>query len=152
MVKLKTAVVYLIILGCTLSCSFLSKGYDNEYGQFLPKRPKFSLKDKEHHRIPPKLITMNIYKLNFIYDDLGMEIYPSNYIDSYGKLKYSFYMKFYRDGRCSFLGGSDKIKNSDLISTKSSFRKDYFFSRGNQTFQIESFVNNKGYEHCVKKK
>ncbi len=150
MVKLKINVILLVAIVAVCSCSFLSSGYNNEHGQFVPKHPHFRLKDKKQHRIPDDLDTINIYKLNYRFS-FGIETYPSDaYDDESGMLKYAFCLKFYGKGRCMFFGVDPyQIMENDLNPNNSYCSKEYFYSKDGQTFYIESYFNNQGYGHYM---
>jgi len=152
----------LIILTISIiSCSIFEKGYYDKNNQYVPKNPKFKLKDKSNNIIPANLDTINTYRLHYVYYD-GLETYPN---DSYSSpsstpnelTKYNEYLKFYIKGRCSSflkplrdsLGSPYLINNLDM-KPNSSYSKNYYYSEDGNSIDIETFVYGLGYGRYLK--
>jgi len=148
--------IFILISFLTLtfiSCSLLKieklfeRGKTADNGQYVPKKERFRLKDKNGHIFPVKLDTSNIYKLVAIQD------YNSNK----GFEKTQQYIKFFKNGRC--LGVSiplyegksvyRHLKETDLNPNNSFCEKKYYYSPDGKTIKIESFVYGEGYGKYV---
>jgi hypothetical protein len=113
MVKIAFSTLSVVCLMFFSSCSFLGfyrpgglldLGYDNEYGQYVPKRPKYKLKDKKRHILLENLDTINIYR--------------RNYYSEYTHTDVIRFIKFYPEGRFLEIVISEKDFNNQL-------KKDY---------------------------
>ncbi len=142
MVKINVLIILLIALGSIHSCRFLSSGYDNEYGQFVPKHPHYWLKDKKNHKTPKNLDTINIYKQHYTFDQNGMELsYPVEFYVNPEVLINLYYLKFYSNGRCASFGTTLKgVDYRDLYPKNSNFTKGYYYSKGDMDICIERFT------------
>src|SRR5436189_2998827 len=118
-----------IILSISLflsSCGILfTTGYDDENNQWVPKRPRFKLKDKPGNILPRGLDTINVYKLIKIYFDNQQEYPVLTNNDKYNGKPFDHglrYTKFYSNGRCLEFalsskdnsGNLNKLKNTDM--------------------------------------
>lgn len=137
---------YLFLLTILLD-GCIQKGYDNQYGKYVPKKPAFKLKDKPFD-FPSELDTVNVYKMvyreymgkpTFSLKDNIWESDPD-------MMKPVFYLKFYPKGRVT------RFSKSTLIS-QNLVEKDlnphlanqgYYFYDGRK-IKIETFVYGQGY-------
>ena len=132
---------------------FFDMGYINEKNNYVPKRPRFSLKDKKNNIIPPQLDTVNVYILTN--DTLRWRR---------GKLivvkDAECYLKFYPNGRCLYfyimtevhpleikreLLESDLNPNTEFNSefhypNYNNYNKRYYYSKDGKKIAIERFV------------
>jgi hypothetical protein len=130
----------------------LEKGYRNDNGQYVPKKPNFKLKDKPNNNIPSSLDTENIYRLYKMYYQDELE-YPSSKNRYSGLNKLLNYKKFYSNGRCldvvipakDELENPNQLKESDLNSNNSYCSKEYYYSKDGKELYNESFVYGEGY-------
>jgi hypothetical protein len=138
----------ILVLFCFVfgTCAILQRGYTNQYGHYVPKRPNFKLKNKLG--IFPKMLdTNNVYKLIERSTD-GQKENSSNYIND-------IYLKFYPNGRYirfsikikDSIGNFNTIKESDL--NPETAKKSYFSSTDGESLQIESFVYGDGQGYYV---
>jgi hypothetical protein len=134
-----------ILVSSILSCKIFEIGYNNENGQYVPRKPNFKLKDKENNNIPNRLDTINIYRRTQSYYQGKIEPLLD---DKYSQLnKIIIYMKFYSNGRClSFsissvddFGNVNKLKETDLNPNNSNCNKKYYFSKDGKMINVESF-------------
>jgi hypothetical protein len=84
-------IVFIILISFTfVSCSVLQNGYTNEYGQYVPKIPRFKLKDKQGV-FPELLDTTNIYRMIEMYND-GNLVYPNILAPKFIELGYNYHL------------------------------------------------------------
>lgn len=129
------------------ACSILQNGYTNQYGHYVPKNPKFKLKDKRGV-FPIGLDTVNVYKLTEMYLNGKKEDLNPNKVNE-------VFLKFYSNGRYirftvpikDSLGNPNSIKNSDLNPKMA--EKGYYYSPDGSNIQIEDFVYGDGNGHYV---
>ncbi len=129
----------------------LEKGYRNDKGQYVPKKPNFKLKDKPNNNIPNNLDTVNLYKhYQSYYQD---KIHPSP-DDKYSRLnEITNYIKFYPNGRClnititakDELGNPNQLKELNLDPNNSYCSKEYYHSKDGKEVYIERFVYGEGF-------
>ncbi len=125
------------------SCLVLEKGYVNEYGHYVPKHPRFKLKNKQGV-FPVMLDTTAVYKLIDIYN-------KGQKVDLSLSAKYDQYLKFFSFGKYmrivipakDSLGNINSIKEEDLNPIKAI--KGYYFSSDGKNLQVENFVYGEGY-------
>ena len=111
----------------------LNRGKRNEYGQYVPKKPKYKLKDKKNNIIPENLDTMNIYR-RYVYTQRE-------------KYDYIHFIKFYPTGRYLSIsistrddfGFDNRLKEKDLNPQNKYVRKGYYYSKDGKTGEIETF-------------
>jgi len=156
-------IVFILVSFVIVSCSLLQNGFTNEYGQYVPKHPRFKLKDKSGFTIPENLDTVNIYRLIERYDG-GKLVYPKS--DLTKEEYYSYirelqegvqYIKFYANGRClSFtisakdkFGNPNQIKETDLNPNNTISSKNYYYPYNSKNIQIETFAYGDGHGHYV---
>lgn len=132
--------------------SCFEKGFDNAYGIYVPKKPKFELKDKMF-LFPSNLDTNSIYVLEKMYYDNKLilsfrdDIWPDYYSSSKNHVNA---IVFLSKGRCLSVNLPLSNRQIDFKSIKSDNftpeknHKDYYFFDGNK-IQIESFVYGEGY-------
>lgn len=140
------------------SCNFMNKGYINEYNQYVPKKPKFTLKNKPNNIISQNLDITNIYRKIAMYENYKL-IYPKSNFTNEEYYSYvrelnegSYYIKFYGNGRCLVtaiplkdnLGNVINLKNADLNPNSSHSSRCYYFSKDGVQIAIESFVPAEG--------
>ncbi len=127
------------------------KGYDNAYGIYVPKKPKFKLKDKIF-MFPTNLDTNSIYVLEeSYYDDKLTFSFKKDVWPEYSSSKnYVNAIVFLSRGRCLSVNlplVNQKIDfksmKSDNFSPERNHKKYYFFD--GKKIQIESFVYGQGY-------
>lgn len=151
--SIKKPVILIFLLIIFYSCSLLEKGFTNSNNQYVPKKPKFKLKDKPGNTIPPKLDLQNIYILKESFFDNKPVTYYGN-DESYEK--YNSYYKFYENGRClSFALKKDNFGNPNLLTKEhlnpnnAYYGKDYYYSFDGTNLEIESFVYGTGYGNYI---
>lgn len=153
---------FFVLLIC-MCCNPFSSGFYNANNQYVPKKPKFQLKDKPGLILPEFLDLENLYQLDQkIYR--GTVIYP---IDSNQEnanfeplLNTAVYMKFLPDGRCySFtvpqfddIGNPIILSKSDIYANNPHVSKQYYFSSDGRVVEIESFVKAEGQGKYIVKK
>jgi len=132
------------------------KGYRDDNDQYVPKKPKFKLKDKANNVIPSNLDIENIYRLDKMYYD-GKQEYPFLPDDyRYGDSRFDIgiqYLKFYQNGRClnfsisskNSLNDKNKIRETDLNHNNPNYSKEYYHSKDGDEVYIERFVYGEGY-------
>lgn len=154
-------IVFIILISFTfVSCSVLQNGYTNEYGEYVPKIPRFKLKDKQGV-FPELLDTTNIYRMVEMYDD-GNLVYPKNNFSTEERYSFIFemnqairYLKFYPNGRCLMFsipikdafGMPNSLKETDLNPNNQHSSKNYYYSPNGKDIQMESFVYGDGQGH-----
>jgi len=153
-------IVFILMSFTIASCSVLQNGYTNEYGQYVPKKPRFKLKDKQGI-FPAMLDTTNVYKMVEMYNN-GKLVFPKSNFSSEERYSSTFeinqvnpYLKFYNNGRClkfsipvkDVFGMSNALKESELNPNSQFYSKNYYYSSNGTNIQIESFVygDGKGY-------
>ena len=118
--KIAFSILFVVCLMFFSSCSFfgfygrggpLDLGYINEYGQYVPKRQKYKLKDKKGHILFENLDTINIYRSHY---------YNENYHTDLIR-----FIKFYPEGRCLEIFISEKDFDNQL-------KKDYLNPRSRE--------------------
>lgn len=127
------------------------KGYDNAYGIYVPKKPKFKLKDKMF-MFPTNLDTNSIYVLEeSYYDDKLTFSFKKDVWPEYSSSKnYVNAIVFLSRGRCLSVNLPLVNQKIDFKSMKSDNfspemnHKNYYFFDGKK-IQIESFVYGEGY-------
>lgn len=148
-----------IICFILVSCALLENGYTDEHGHYVPKKPSFTLKDKQSTP-SSRIDTINIYKMVEMYND-NILIYPlpdteKNSKHLYKELNSSCqYIKFHANGRCLFftiiprndLNTPYVLKAKDLLSEKA--KKAYYFSPDEENIQIEGFAYGENRGHYV---
>lgn len=131
--------------------AWLDKGYINQYNQYVPKNPKYDLKDKPGNVIMSDLDTFNVYRVFQRYYKGVPHPWPQDKSSDMNKI--TSYMKFYSNGRClSFFipvkndFGSDNIlKESDLNPNSDFYKKGYYHSIDGEIIKVESFVKGESY-------
>ena len=136
--KIAFSTLFVVCLMFFSSCSFLGfyrpgglldLGYDNEYGQYVPKRPKYKLKDKKGHILLENLDTINIY----------CRYYYSEYTHS----DVIRIIKFYPEGRFLeifiFEKNFDKLKKDYLNPRDRRADMGYYYSKDGKKGLIEIF-------------
>ncbi len=158
--KVKTY-LWMSMITISFACGFLNNGFYNEYGQFVPKRPRFKLKDKPQNKIIENIDTVNVFKLSKMYYE-GKEIYPNrevttrNYYPEYNTI----YIKFFSNGRVltmsipsmDSLGNLNNLNEKDLNPRKSNSFKKYYYGKDLFTFEIESFVRGESIGYYLRSK
>jgi hypothetical protein len=139
-----------------VSCGFLglyndgarfAKGYENEYGQYVPKKPNFTLKDKKGHVTPANLDTVHVYRY-----EMGDEYEPRH--------RSIHFVRFFSAGRClttsipakDEFGFDNCLKEEHLSPQNWRVRKGYYYSRdgkkgGWQTFHGIYNAGGNGYSY-----
>lgn len=114
-----------------VSCSLLEKGYTNQYGQYVPKSPRYRLKGRQG-TFPDGLDTVNVYKL----------VYFSTDGHTQRELNYDAYLVFFPKGRVGkiVVPAGDSLNVFHLNPNNRRFEKCYWRSPDGKTVQIESFV------------
>jgi|BioPla2DNA2_1021312.scaffolds.fasta_scaffold19166_5 hypothetical protein len=141
-------IVFIILISFAfVSCSVLQNGYTNEYGQYVPKIPRFKLKDKQGV-FPELLDTTCVYRMVEMYlngqkEDLNLNKTNELYLKFYSKGRY---IKFTVSVIDNF-GNSNSINQNDLNPEKAI--KGYYYSPNGKDIQIESFVYGDGQGHYV---
>ncbi len=127
------------------------KGYDNAYGIYVPKKPKFKLKDKIF-TFPANLDTNSIYILEESYYDNELTFsFKKNVWPEYSSSRnHVNAIIFLSRGRClsvnlPLINNTIDLKSigSDNFSPERNHKKYYFFD--GKKIQIESFVYGEGY-------
>ncbi len=139
------------------ACSVLDNGFVNHNGQYVPKHPKFKLKNKQGNVIDG-IDTLAIYKRAEVYYE-GKLIFPKRNFSKNERYSFIFEMnqvnaffKFYNKGRCLMLhipvkdslGAYRTLKESDLDPNNEHCSKDYYYSADGKNIQIERFVYGEG--------
>ncbi len=149
-IKIVPIAIFLSIL--ISSCNVLEKGFRNDKGQYVPKKPNFKLKNKLNNNIPGNLDTENIYRLYKMYYQEELE-YPSSEDRYSGLNKLISYKKFYPNGRCldvaitakDELGNPNQLKEFNLDPNNPYCSKEYYHSKDGKEVYNESFVYGEGY-------
>ncbi len=133
------ACLFLCFCGCAALGidTFLDRGHYDEHGQYVPKRPRFKLKNKKNNIFPLYLDTINVYCAKF------------NSPTNSGGIRYNGYeyFKFYGNGKCFnfILIDNDTLykkrilQEADLNPNSRLAKKCYYFSRDGVAIQIEEF-------------
>ena len=140
-----------LIFLTVLLVSCIAKGYDNKYGMYVPKKPKFKLKNKPFH-FPANLDTINVYKkvyreylgkVDFLVEDNLLKT-------DNDKIKSISYLKFYPEGRTPHFMTrtlpSITLTENDLNPNFAT--QGYYFYDGRKIF-IETFVYGEGYGRYI---
>ncbi len=129
MVKVKFCTLVIILFSC-------SSGHNNQYGVYVPNKPKYTLKDKEVDKIPKELDTINVYKCIGYY-------YDNNLIKFDFQIKnWNIYYKFCSKGRV-FGFGTDKLTEKNL-DPKFATQDYYIYNKKINIIIKESFVDVQG--------
>ena len=138
----KTAVILSVlvftscgILGFYDDGGLLNRGKRNEYGQYLPKKPKYKLKDKDNNILPQNLDTTNIYR---------------RYVNLENLDDYIHFLKFYPTGRLLSIsipakddfGFENCLKEWHLNPQNSDVQKGYYYSKDGKKAKMEAFYEN----------
>lgn len=157
--KVILLVQFLLLFG---TCSLLESGYDDKYGQYVPKIQRFKLKDKKGI-FPIGLDTVNVYKLEELYGYNGL-IYPKTGLTDKENKSYlkelnmgNYYIKFYPNGRClefatlKLFDSQDynSLRIEDLNPNNNRASKNYYYSSDGKNIQVENFVWGDGQGHYV---
>ena len=141
---------------------FFDMGYIDKNNHYVPKRPRFSLKNKKNNIIPPQLDTVNVYILT------NDTLYWRNW--NVGNIYYSGltvvktgitverYLKFYPNGRCLYFYFNTKehpleikreLQESDLNPNRkfpvrtynnyNNYNKRYYHSKDGKKIVMERF-------------
>lgn len=155
-------IVFILLSFAFVSCNVLQNGYTNKYGQYVPKNPRFKLKDKQGV-FPVMLDTISVYKMSEMYHS-GKLVFPKSYFSSEERYSSTFeinqvntYLNFYNNGRClkfsipvkDVFGIPNTLKESDLNPNNQFYSKNYYYSSNGTNIQIESFVYGDGQGHYV---
>lgn len=137
----------MISLLFVLTSCFGGRAYYNENNQYVPKNPKFTLKDKPNNKTPKNLAINAVYKMIAMYNN-NQQIYPTN-IDSLNQVV--LYIKFYENGRClSFsIPVSETLSAKSLNPNTSGYHQHYYYSNTTNSLETESFVYGAGKNHYV---
>lgn len=149
--------VSFLILFIFTSC--ISTGYDNNFGVYVPKRPRYELKNMKFE-LDSKLDLENIYFNVSFKDSQDKNLVVKNreeWTEEYARKLWIVYYKFYANGRVSSFsfdpvdkkGKIRSLTNNDLDPNYHS--KDYYITQGDKIV-IERFVYGTGYGTYVKKK
>lgn len=132
---------------------FLDSGYVNDEWKYVPKRPNFRLKDKNGFILPANLDTTHIYRLVERYnfgDKIFPKTIPEKIVSDNETLDFLHYYKFFPKGRVlkyikiiELSKDNYELKSEDLYPIKAD--KCYYFSRGTEKIQIESFYRGDGF-------
>jgi hypothetical protein len=142
-----SAMLYAVCLALLSSCAalgfyddggLLNRGKSASYGQYVPKKPNYKLKDKKNHVFIERLDTINVYRYN-------------SHSEHYPQHDFIHYIKFYPAGRCFMVsiaakdefGFDNRLRATDLFPEKRSGKKGYYHSKDGQQLVIEAF-----YEDC----
>lgn len=146
---ISTFLIYFLILFSISSCSLIGinklfeRGIINTNGQYVPKNDKYKFKNKTGFVFPENLDTVNIYR--------RINNEPNN--PDFNIL----YLKFFTKGRClstSIPGKNtykqpNQLQNNDLNPENSYCTKQYYFSKGGNKIEIETFLYGLGYGRYV---
>jgi len=114
--------------------------YENEYGFFQPKHPKYSLKNKRGFIVPLTLDTLNVYRFYGYYEKNKL-VRDLNY------KRWAIYKKFYGNGQ-AFSFGTDKLKRKDL-DNKHREMDYYFYNFKKNVISYETFVVAEGGKYII---
>ncbi|SHH43215.1 hypothetical protein [Wenyingzhuangia marina] len=141
---------------CFYSCSFLSNGKYDDYGRWVPKHPRYRLKDKKGFVFPQQLDPTNIYKLEAIYDSSYGLVYPNDtlkwighgFMKEYNKANY--YIKFCGNRKLyKIVKPKDGLEYEEALTEKDlTFRianEYYYYCKNGKDVFIESFVHDDGW-------
>jgi hypothetical protein len=149
---------WLLLSLILVSCAITQRGFTDHNGQYVPKNPRFKLKDKPGMVVFENLDTSNIYKMvkYYIGDEL---VYPKNYLTN--EENYSFkrelqegiqYIRFFPKGRClKFtipvvdVSGANMLNQTDLNPNNTNYNKCYYFSNDGRNIKIETFTLGDGF-------
>lgn len=149
--------IFLLFLIVFFGClSQYGTGHYNQYSQYVPKNPRYELKNKAGLVLPAELDFEGIYKLTSC-TYRGETSYPVTENMPYYKhdpcYNVSFYKYFFKNGRVlSFStpsfntdGSEYKLKPSDISEKRAFVNKEYWYSSTNSgMMQIESFFSANG--------
>ena len=119
---------------------FFERGKINSQGQYVPKKPKYKLKDKKGNVMTGDLIPTGVFKLTR--PTVTVAMHPAEAAQTK-----RHYIKFFPSGRCLsiFIPYQNKLTETDFNPNNSYCSKDYYFSDDGKTIQVESFVYGEGY-------
>lgn len=136
--------ILLCILVSVLLGSCIESGYYNKYGIYVPKKPKYRLKDKSFV-FPPQLDTINVYKYVYLehMGKVGFSL-KDNIWPPYSSRRIS-YMKFYPKGRCIVFSVDieKELKEHDLNPNYA--LKGYYVYNIRHEIHTETFGYGQGY-------
>lgn len=139
------------------SCNLFERGYVDKNGQYVPKNPKFELKDVFSGEIPGLTDSNIVFVLDkHIYNgkaDQSLTTIQTKQMDI------RFYIKFYQNGRCiMFSLNADELTDESEVNlitkldvNKPNCEKGYYTFSGN-TVTTESFVYGEGNGQYIKLK
>ena len=141
---------------CFYSCSFLSNGKYDDYGRWVPKHPRYRLKDKKGFVFPKQLDTTNIYKLEAIYDSSYGLVYPNDTLKWIGHgfmieyNKRNYYLKFCGNRKLYRLFKTKDGLGNEVALTQEDFAPknvlySYYYCKNGKDVFIESFVHDDGW-------
>ena len=150
MATLKKNIILIVFSFIGMGCALLDSGYINEHQQYVPKRPKFKLKDKKGG-VLTSIDTLSIYRRVEMYND-GKLVYPLPKEEATGWAieanRVRVYIKFYKNGRCLIFSiwndDRDPLKQEDLNPNKGSNHKSYYYSAEGKNVQTEKFIHAQG--------
>lgn len=160
-IKIKHLLLFLIFTNLT-SCKLLDNGFFDENNQYVPKNPKYELKNN-FNKGSITIDTASVYKLIKAYEDDAL-IYPifinkKSFLKTFNESNY--YIKFYGNGRCLRfsklrsdinINGSE-LNNTDLDPDQNFYIKNYYSYEG-YNLLIENFYrgDGKGYYNITEYK
>jgi hypothetical protein len=130
-------------LGFYKANGLLNRGKFNVYEQYIPKKPKFKLKDRKDHIIVQHLDTIHIYS-------------STEYVSGYAG-EYINFIKFYPAGRFLMIwirakddiNVENSLREMDLNPQNSYLRKGYYYSIDGKQATIEQFIGAQDYSHIL---
>jgi hypothetical protein len=132
------------ILGFYNDGGILNRGVRTSYGQYVPKKPNYKLKDRKNHVFIENLDTVNVYRYRF-------------YFEHQPQYEFIHYIKFYPAGRClSFsisakdeFGFDNRLRETDLFPEHHAARKGYYHSKDGKNVVVETFSEQCGTEAFI---
>lgn len=137
------------------SCSILQNGYFNDMGQYVPKRPRFELIDKEGMAYG-EIDTIHFYKRTLQTLE-GSQVYPTvSRVDRGFDMELNsvdMYLGFLTSGLCVAFSVPRNFslteRSLDSIFQMGNYLRSYYYSSDGVQFEIESFVYGAGNGHYV---
>ncbi|WPO79922.1 hypothetical protein [Flavobacterium sp. KACC 22761] len=112
--------------------------YKNEEGVFLPKHPRYSLKDKKNFVFPQMLDTTKMYAYYGYYENDAL-IKDSNFEN------WHIYKKFCKNGH-AFSFGTKELKKGDLKRIPTDY---YYYNFNTNLMSYETFVIAEGGQYII---
>lgn len=133
-------IVFCLVILSFLSCS---TGHVDRYGQYVPKRPHYWLKNKIGGEIPKHLDTVNVYFSLGYFNYTG--VFVNNPVD-----QYKIYKKYYSDGRVLTFGVDTKAGlNEKSLDPNFGSKGYYIYDKKKGVLKYEMFTNGNAGQYII---